>query len=150
MSVKDLTQVFPSSVELFTLRKLKASKGLPEGWRLTLPIGRQNVSLELFSIRHGELGAYRIRASHTRRPKDEWEARAIDILGDLAAFVVIEISDIFESRAGNIVAMAHRTWTTGNIDALIPHLRASYRTTEDQTGLRWVTVKGELKGRRKA
>lgn len=142
MKLSEIAQVFPTSVELYTLKKLKAAKGLPEGWKLMLPIGRQNVSAELYPIRPGELGACRIRVSHTRSPKDEWEAAAIDVLGDLAAFSVIEIADIFESQAESIAAMVHRVWTEGTVDALVPHLRASYSVTVDQMALRWVTVKG--------
>lgn len=141
MRTTELTKLFPLSVELFTLRKLKAAKGLPKGWQLTVPIGCQKVSAELYSIRPGELGAYRIRVSHTRRPKDEWEAAAIDALGHLAAFMVIEIPDIIESRAERFASMVHRVWAGGMVDPFIPHLRASYHTTEDQLVLRWVTVK---------
>jgi hypothetical protein len=136
----ELTRLFPPSVELFTLSRLPAANGLPEGWAFKLPIGDQTVTAELFPMRPRELGAYLIRLSKGR-PVDDWEAPAIDVLGDLMSFSLMEIGDIFESQAKGIAAMVHRVWTEGIVDALVPHLRTTYRTTADQKALRWVTMK---------
>jgi hypothetical protein len=75
-------------------------------------------------------------------PVDEWEAAAVDALGDLAAFAVIELSDIMESQAGLLASAFHMVWTGGELNTLVPELRRLYITTEDQAALRWVTPKG--------
>lgn len=136
-----LTSNFKTTETLFTLSPLPARKGLPAGWLLRMPIGLQHVSVELHTLRPGLLGAYRIRMSRNL-PVDEWEAAAVDALGDLAAFAVIELSDIMEGQAGLLASAFHMVWTGGELNTLLPELRRLYITTEDQAALRWVTPRG--------
>lgn len=138
---RTITSSFRTTETLFTLSPLPARKGLPAGWLLRMPIGLQHVSVELHTLRPGLLGAYRIRMSRNL-PVDEWEAAAVDALGDLAAFAVIELSDIMESEAWLIASVFHAVWTAGELNTLVPELRRLYITTEDQMALRWVTPKG--------
>ncbi|WP_421400824.1 hypothetical protein [Agrobacterium fabrum] len=132
---------FKTTETLFTLSPLPARKGLPAGWFLRMPIGLQHVSVELHTLRPGLLGAYRIRMSRSL-PVDEWEAAAVDALGDLAAFAVIELSDIMESQAELLASAFHMVWAGGELNTLVPELRRLYIITEDQAALRWVTPKG--------
>ncbi|WP_323688672.1 hypothetical protein [Rhizobium sp. AN83] len=44
---------------------------------------------------------------------DDWEAAAVDALGDLAAFALIELSDILESQAELLASAFHMVWTGG-------------------------------------
>ncbi|MDH7804893.1 MULTISPECIES: hypothetical protein [unclassified Rhizobium] len=73
---------------------------------------------------------------------DDWEAAAVDALGDLAAFALIELSDILESQAELLASAFHMVWTGGELNTLMPELRRLYITTEDQAALRWVMPRG--------
>jgi len=144
---RDLSLLFESTAELYTLRPIPAANRMPAGWCLRMPMGERYASAEMFTLEPRRHGAYRLVTSE-RGAQDRWEEEAICLLGDIAAAVVTDGAPMTDELAEKIACAFHLACLTGGRPKGFASLDASLAKVLDPTAMWWVTVKQGAEGRR--
>lgn len=137
----DLSLLFDSTAELYTLMPIPAARSMPPGWRLRMPMGDQRITVEMFTIEPGRHGAYCLLASK-HIALDEWEEAAMCMLGDLIAVLVTEGTAMTDEVAEGVACRFHQACAEGV--TYVPGLterRAGLSKVIDQAATQWVTVR---------
>jgi len=140
-TMKDLSLLFDSTAELYTLKPIPAAGSMPSGWRIRLPMGDQHITADLFTLEPGCHGAYRL-VSSKRVPEDAWESAAIYLLGDIIAVLVTEGTLVTDEVAESLARRFHLACAEGNSE--VPGLaerRAALSKVIDPVATQWVTVR---------
>ncbi|MGR9131743.1 hypothetical protein [Rhizobium leguminosarum] len=143
----DLSLLFESTAELYTLSPIQAVNGMPAGWRIHMPMGDRHVTADLFTLEQGVRGAYKLHLSQ-QSAMDDWQLAAIALLEHILAVIATEGLAMTDTVAENVACEFHTAWTTGAVVVGRLYLRSGGEAVVDTTGMRWVTVgQGVERGR---